>query len=76
MVEFAFFIIADFIDNRIEPLTHPADCPMLFRQVGTAVLVVGMGEDLQSLFKPDSAVHVAPQSLALAPIEVEPHGKV
>jgi hypothetical protein len=76
VVEFAFFVLADFLDNGIEPLTHPADCPMLFRQVGTAVLVVGMGEDLQHFFKPDSALHVPPQSLTLAPIDVEPHAKV
>jgi hypothetical protein len=46
---------------------------MLFRQVGTVVLVVGMGEELQRFFEPDLALQVPPQSLTLAPVEVEPH---
>lgn len=46
---------------------------MLFRQVGTVVLVVGMGEELQRFFEPDSSLQVPPQSLTLAPIEMEPH---
>jgi hypothetical protein len=46
---------------------------MLFRQIGTIVLVVGMGEELQNFLKPDPTFQIAPQPLTLAPIKVKPH---
>jgi len=73
MIELALFVLAHFKDESIEPLINPADRSMLFRQVGTVVLVVGTGEELLRFFEPDSALRVPPQSLTLAPIEVEPH---
>ena len=56
-----------------EPLINPTDGSILFRHVGTVVLVVRTGEELLRFFEPDPALWVHPQSLTLAPIEVEPH---
>jgi hypothetical protein len=73
MIELALFVFAHFKDERAEPLTNPANRSMLLRQVGTAILVVGMGEELKRFFEPDPTFQVPSQSLTLAPIEVEPH---
>jgi hypothetical protein len=73
VIELALFVIAYFKDDAVKPLTHPADRTMLFRQIGTIVLVVGMGEELQNFLKPDPTFQIAPQPLTLAPIKVKPH---
>src|SRR5271170_8453463 len=39
-------ILADLKDKGIQPLTHPADGPVLFRQIRTLVEVIRLGEYL------------------------------
>jgi hypothetical protein len=55
VIEFALFVLANFKNDGVEPLAHPANGSMLFRQIGTVVLVVGMGEELQRFFEPTPA---------------------
>jgi hypothetical protein len=71
--QLTLFVLAHFKDNALEPLTDPADRAMLFRQIRTIVLVVGMGEEFQNFLEPNSTLRVAPQPLTFAPIEVKPH---
>jgi hypothetical protein len=60
MIEFALFVLAHFKDEGVEPHINPADRSMLFRQVGTVVLVVGTGEELPRFFESDPALRVPP----------------
>jgi len=73
VVEFALFVLAHFKNEGVESLVNPTDGSILFRHVGTVVLVVRTGEELLRFFEPDPALWVPTQSFTLAPIEVEPH---
>jgi hypothetical protein len=75
VIELALFVLAYFKDDAVKPLTHPADRAMLFRQIGTIVLVVGMGEELRNFLKPNPTLQIAPQPLTFASIKVKPHLK-
>ncbi len=73
VIELAFFVFAHLKDDGVKPFSHPPDGPMLFRQIGTIVLLIRAREYLLHLFKPNTTFSIRPQPLALAPIEVESH---
>ncbi len=73
MVVFAFPILPDLKDDGVEPLSHPADRPVLCREIGALVKVIGVHENTLCLLKADSTLWVRPQSPALARIKVESH---
>ena len=73
MIELAFCILADFIDDRIHAIANPADGAMLNREIGTLIEVVRMKEDLLCFLEADTTPGIAAKALALPLIEAESH---
>lgn len=63
MVELSFVVFSDLKDNRIKPITHPADGAMLNRQIGALVGVIRMKGHLLRFFEADSAPWIPPKAL-------------
>ena len=55
MQNLALFVFPDFEDHRIQPVTHPADGQKLFRNAGSPIEPIGLGEQLPRFFKPYAA---------------------
>ncbi len=60
-------------DQRIQPFTDPTNRKILLWQLGTQALAIGPREDLLRLLKPDPALRVRPQLLALMRIKLKSH---
>jgi hypothetical protein len=73
MVKLAFVVFPHLEDQRIQFVPDPSDRTVLFRQVASLVLVIRAKKNLLNFFKADTPLRIAPQSLALAWIEVKPH---
>jgi len=73
MVVFALRVFPDLKDDGIQPLTDPADRPVLMSEIGTAVHVMGMCKHLLHFLESNSTPGICPQLLALAKIKVESH---
>jgi hypothetical protein len=48
----ALFVLPDFKNDRIQPVTHPADGQKLLRNVGSLIEPIGLGEQLPRLLDP------------------------
>jgi hypothetical protein len=46
-----FFVLPHFENDGVQLLPHPADCPVLFRQIRTLVKVVRVRENFPHLFE-------------------------
>ena len=73
MQNFAFSVLSDFNNHRIQPVAHPADGPELFRNVGSLIEPIGPREQLTCLFKPYATLGIRPEALAFSKIEAEAH---
>ena len=73
MQNLALLAFPDFKDHGIQPVTHPADGQKLFRNVGSPVEPIGLGEQLPRLFKPYAAPGIRPEAPALSGIERKAH---
>ncbi len=71
MIELALFVLAYFKDDTCKAAHLPSRSQMLFRQIGTIVLAVGMGEELQNFLEPNLTLQIAPQPLTLSPDQIE-----
>lgn len=54
MVVLTLLVLSHFEDQRIQPLSDPANCPVLFRDVQTLVKIVRMTKDLLCFLKTDA----------------------
>ena len=73
MQNFALFVLADFKNDRIQPVTHPADGQKLLWNVGSLIEPIRPSEQLTRLFKPYATPGIRPETLALSKIEAEAH---
>jgi len=69
----ALFVFADFKDDRIQPITHPADGQILLWNVGSPIEPIRPGEQLPRLLEPDATPGFAPRRRLLRGIEAKAH---
>jgi hypothetical protein len=69
----ALFVFPDSEDHGIQAVAHPSDGQKLFRNVGSPIQPIGLGEQLPRSFKPYAAPRIRPKPPALSGIERKAH---
>ena len=73
LVILSLFVLARFENDRVQLLSHPTDCTVLFGQVRALVKLVGVRENLLRFFESDASLRICTERAALSLIEVNPH---
>ena len=73
MVVLALPILPELEDQGVQSLAHPPDRPILVREVGPLVQVIGSGENLLDFLKANSALPISSQLQALTLVEMKSH---
>jgi hypothetical protein len=71
MVVFAFPVFPYLEDDAVEAFFHPANRPVLFRNIRALVEVIAVRKELLHLFKADSTLGIRSQPPAFSRVEVE-----
>jgi hypothetical protein len=70
---FALLILTNLKDHRVQAFSYPSDRPVLIREIGALVEVIGVRENLLHFLKADPALGICPQPLALPGVKQESH---
>ena len=73
MQDFAIFVLPDFKDDGIQPVTHPPNGQELFRNIGPAIEPIRSGKQLPSLFEPYTSVWIRPEAVAFSSVKAKTH---
>ena len=73
MQNLALFVFPDFKDDRIKPVSHPANGHELFWNVGSLIEPVGPGEQLMGLLEPYATFGIRAEAPAFSRIEAKAH---
>jgi hypothetical protein len=66
MEDLALFAFSNFEDHRIQPVTHPTDSAILLWHLGPPIEPVWSGEELLRFLKPNAALRISSEALALS----------
>jgi hypothetical protein len=72
--KFSLFILTNFEDHGIQPITHPADSPILFCDIRSLIEPIRAGEQFLRFLEPDPAPRIGSEPLALSGDETKAHG--
>jgi len=73
MQNLALFVFPDFKDDRIQPVTHPADGQILLWNVGSPIEPIRPREQFPRLLETDAAPGIRSEASAFAWIEAKAH---
>jgi len=73
---FTLAIISDFKNDGIQFSVDPSYCTILFRVIGSAVLIIRIRPNFFGLLKTDPTFWVVPEYLALILVEFKSHDKM
>ena len=73
MQDLALFAFPDFEDDRIQPITHPANSQKLLWNVKSPIEPIRAGEQLPRLLEPYAALGIRLEAPALSRIEAKAH---
>jgi hypothetical protein len=71
MVIFAFLVLPNLEDDAVKAFPHPANGPVLFRDVRALVEVIRARKDLLGLLKANSTMGIRLQPPAFSHVELE-----
>jgi len=73
MQNFTLFVYARLEDHGVHAVTHPANGPMLFWNIGSLVGPVGLGEQLLHFLESYATFGIRFETLTFASIETVAH---
>jgi hypothetical protein len=73
MQDFAIFVLPDFKDDGIQPVTHPSNGQELFRNIRPLVELIRSRKQLPRLFEPYTSPWIRPEAIAFSSVEAKTH---